>query len=616
MNFILYNKSQAISLKKASSQEQLKQKDNLFLASISSEASFPQIEDSARTMKSFSPTFSMKTFYKSPEDSHYDIRSSFPYRPETSNLSGLTLRENEKISFHSSLIASPASARGLSRPSETLGIKLPSTKDFENILNKLEIVALNKNIGQRKIMINEGESKHIVLDKGNVQNFIIKALNQKSPLLVNIRRKMGKVVSYISRLVTEPDKFRCDSMFKQDFFQLTEVNLKFKNEYFYLAVEALIDSTFTISVEFGKKFHRKKIHLMFNNEDYSPLRDEFNLPEVQTERSRKPDKNFIKINKANSKLRITETCMFKTNNWEIKKEIVIKNKNENIKRKKEKTIFTINKHNYKRELDKKNREMQEQLTTLQNRNKLWLSLIYFCTSIEYIQSTIDKTRQKTLERTKKNILATRIQRMYSMKRGVDPAQITVLRALNILTLVTANYRVFIEKQLLKCVKSSRNNHALPHQFKKLIDRVILIQRKWHEYAKKCRVNWELLVKLWDSVLEERLLLIGKSFLKKKSIRDSKKYASISKAKRNQILTEYIKTRKKAYLKEVQEFRENKRRLIEGAIKKLIMNLKFKIDITSTLDKRPSVVIKIPTYDIIPASIEMAKLIRSAVDPIE
>ena len=42
-----------------------------------------------------------------------------------------------------------------------------------------------------------------------------------------------------------------------------------------------------------------------------------------------------------------------------------------------------------------------------------------------------------------------------------------------------------------------------------------------------------------------------------------------------------------YLREVLEYKENKRRLLEIAIKKFIMNSNLNIDVTSALEKRPS-----------------------------
>ena len=288
-----------------------------------SDSRLPSLENSIKS-KNLSPQANVKPLFKSPDDSQYDIKLSFPIRPVTSKLSGLTLQENERFSIQNYTILTPRGKdNAFPSPSDS-SLKLPSAKDFEKILNKLDMVSLSKITGQKRLMLVENESFNIILDKFNIQYCTIESQNKATPMTINIKRQKGKIITYFSKQNSLPSKNMCENYSTNDRFQINDCSFKFKNEYIYMAIEALTDTDFHLSIQFGKEIQKKKNFLLinkdeectthrkntfmkekeqnqFNGDYYQGSNDEYFSPAPLTERIKKSEgKNFIKINKSNS----------------------------------------------------------------------------------------------------------------------------------------------------------------------------------------------------------------------------------------------------------------------------------------------------------------------------
>ena len=243
-------------------------------------------------------------YYNSPENSQYEIQLFFPSRPETSHLSGLTHKENQRSLIQSSSLTQFFSYKSLEVTRPDTIWKMPSEKDFTKILTKLEMVSSNRTSGHKRILINDGENFEILLDSGSVQYFSINSKGQKPPLSVNIKRTKGKVISYVSKINPEPSRGMCDNIFKTDTFQVNDISPKFKNEAIFLAIEGINEAIITVFINFGRRITIKKAsNLKFTQEEQEIIK----MPETAALTTRKKkefvenEKNFIKINTKHSK---------------------------------------------------------------------------------------------------------------------------------------------------------------------------------------------------------------------------------------------------------------------------------------------------------------------------
>ena len=240
-------------------------------------------------------------FYKSPENSQYQIQLFFPERPKTSHLSGLTLKENEKTIAQNSNITQNKAYKGLGISQSYARLALPSDQDFTKILAKLEMVSANRSGSSKRILLNDNDSTEIILEPGEVQYFTINSKNQKPPLVVSLRRSKGKITSFVSKINPEPMRGMCDGVFKVDNFQISDVSVRFKMDAVFLGIESTNEAIFTISVSFGSKLMKRMSTLKFTQEEQEII----NKPELEktaplsTRKSLKKttsNKDFIKIN--------------------------------------------------------------------------------------------------------------------------------------------------------------------------------------------------------------------------------------------------------------------------------------------------------------------------------
>lgn len=603
MNFSLYDRSK--------SSKDLK-RIGLF-NNQQSTLELPLIGSTSRENFSFK-TFDIQTtknkpLINSPDNSQYNIKSVFPTRPVTCNLSGLTLKENEKFQLISNSVISYTEPRLKMFSEETP--KLPSEKDFEKILNKLELVASNKNTGHRRILLLDSDPSQILLEKGAIQYFTIKCLNKKPPLLINIHKKRGLTVAYLSRITPEPNKLNCDFSFSKESYYVKDVGIKFKNENFFLAIEAVTDCDCSIIITFGKKPPKKKIALKFEE-----IMDDSLLDSCKNSNLKKLGelKDFIKINKTSFKLKSAWSS--RTNDWDKRREMAISKKIQNIETKKQKTIHTIHKNEIKREAEKRKREETEKMVLVQRQQKFWISVIYFYVYVDQIKAIVNKARTEKLEKIRKSFQVKRIQRVYRDSLGMSSEVVNLSRAANLLKLCFYSTKPVFSLQLVKCVKESAQNFILPKAFMRIVNMFNLMKRLWRDHMKKMKTGMEALIRQWNSVIEEQLLKNSKSTIKRRKSQELINSNSIPMNERNRILAQHILTCKIEYLKSVRDYRESKKRMLESVISKFkdiqeyhkLNYSRAPIRRTSNNQLQKS---DYPTLNIIPTNAYMLKLIQKA-----
>ncbi|OMJ79979.1 hypothetical protein SteCoe_19848 [Stentor coeruleus] len=545
-----------------------------------------------------------------PESSQYNIQLSFPDRPKTSHLSGLTLRENEKNQIFESGRIHKTSLRSTGLSQSQGVMKMPTDQDFTRILTKLEMICANRTSGNRRIILNDSNSIEILLESGDIQYFTINSKGKTPPLTCTIKRSKGKTISYLSKIHTEPSKTMSEVKSKHDVFQISDVSLKFKNEAIFLSIEALSESILTLSVKFGDKTDIKKSKNLKTTkeeqETINKLDSEFSILYPSRSKSERKflTKDFVKINIETLKRKLSvRDLVNKRQDWQIRRDSVLIRKRMHMVEKKERTLNIINKRMIRLEEEKKEREKHEELMVLQEKQSKWISLINFALSIKEIGRIREFNRQKVFNKVKKSIAAYKLQKMYRIKVGHSIDSVLILRTLTVLRFYLFNVKKFFMKTQVKAIKQSARNHILPHRFRSYIEKIVFIQRIWTDYAHKKKVKWEILVNMWNSALEEQMLNYARQLTKKKRRSHvMKKYSGISIASRNIILEEHILERKKNYLKVVKEIKARNFRNIDKAIQEMntIVVKGERIRIRS-----------FPVFTIIPTKGEMVKLVEKA-----
>jgi ElaB/YqjD/DUF883 family membrane-anchored ribosome-binding protein len=589
-NFSLYNRAQSsFTLQRLSSP-----KETLSLPSLSQErtnfSSFKSEKtDSVKSLK-----------HKSPDDSQYNIKSIFPFRPENSNLSGLTLKENEKFLILTSSILSSSAPQFKSFQGSAP--KLPTDQDFEKILNKLELVSSNKNTGHRRLILQDSEPCSILLEKGNTQYFTIRSISRKPPLLITIKKKRGNTVAYLSRITPEPNKSSCDFCFSKESHYVNDVGSKFKNENFFLGVEALTDCEFSVLIGFGKKPAKKKIILKL--EDL--IDDEDSLFQSSAgDRSKKPQeiKDFIKMNKSSSKYR--STLSSRQGDWQRRREMVVQNKTKNIETKKQRTIFLLHKKEIKRQIERENREQLEKTMLVQSQQRFWLQATFFFKAVDKIREIISTGRQSKFEKIRKSIQVKRIQKLYRNSIGTTKENLSLARGSCLIKLFFYSCKPFIHRQTITAIRDSAKTFVIPKAFMKVVDNINLIKKYWNDYNRRMKTIWERLLKQWNSVLEEQMFKTSRTLTRKRKDNESKKLASIPLSIRNQVLTDYILECKKKYLSEVNDYKDSKKRLLEEVIRHIHL---FRSPLRRTSNKQETKS-DYPVLTVIPTNQVMCKLIE-------
>lgn len=545
-----------------------------------------------------------------PDSSQYNIQLHFPDRPKTSHLSGLTLRENEKnqIFEPGRLHKTPLRSIGLSQSQGVM--KMPTDQDFTRILTKLEMVCANRTSGNRRIILNDSNSIEILLESGDIQYFTINSKGKSPPLTCTIKRNKGKVISYLSKVHIEPSKTMCEVTSKHDTFQISDISLKFKNEVIFLSIEALTESILTLSIKFGDKSDIKKHrNYKITQEEQEILNkpdSDFSISYPSRSKSERKllTKDFVKINIETLKRKLSvRDLVNKKQDWQIRRDSVLVRKRMHMVEKKERTLNIINKRVIRKQEEKKEREKHEELIILQEKQLKWLSLINFALSIKQISKIRESNRQRVFNKVKKSLAAYKLQKMYRIKVGYSIESVIILRTLTVLRFYLINVKDFYMKTQVKAIKESALNHVLPHRVRSFIDKIVLIQRIWLDYAHKNKIKWEVLVNMWNSALEEQILNFARQMTKKKRRSHvMKKYSGISIASRNMILEEYVSECKRNYLKAVREIKARNLRNIDKAIQE--MN-------TSVVRGKRVMVRSFPIFTIIPTKGEMMKLVEKA-----
>ena len=554
----------------------------------------------------------------SPEDSQYQINLNYPPRPSTVSLSSLTYHENQRLKNQNLVSQLNHHNANSTQSLKTISSKMPSERDFNRLLDRLEMVISTKALAHKKVTLKEGQPVEIILMSETTQFFKVFTKARKCPLRVEITRFKGRLKTYVSREVSEPNETLHDQAFRFDKFQVSDSGLKFRGEQIFIGVFAVTDANFSICVNFGREKLQKKEPETYEAPKTNQEKKEFpkETPKSAPKMKTFFGKNFVELNKQ-VESPLSPKSMRKrkllSHKWDLRRKSAVEKRKAQIKEKQEKTIKLLKRHEIRREEERKLREYNEYLQVLKARQRGWLCLIFFSKAMSAFSEMRNQGRSSHLKSLQESAAARKIQKGFKTStKHLTPEHFALLRARNLLMVFSFQAKPiltsFVNSKLLNCIYDSATNHTLPHSFERLHSKIRLVETTFLEYSKRKSENWETLVKMWDKALEKLITNSTRHKHKGKRSRklDNTKYLKITAIARNQTLTEYIRKQKKEYIRLLRNFKQSNKELMRKGVRA------FQSELKETLSRGNKVQLPVmPEFNLLPSEQELLGLIEKA-----
>ena len=442
---------------------------------------------------------------------------------------------------------------------------LPSESDFSKLFDTINFIVTPR-FSAKANLLKEGESYSVIIEEGNTSYFKAIVKSKRSPLIVKLKKKKGKIITYTSSIISEPGPSTYERTFNTDYFEIRDKHIYFKYDVIFLALKALEYSEFNITVSFGKgmkslqEMKRLKRQMSYREYDLEEFLDESDVSDKGQEKEAKCNKNFIKDYKVkvlpSSPMKASELNL-RAQNWKMKREKILEKKKFLLERKKSQTISILNKRMLKKEYEKIKIQENEAKKIRNHYHSKWISIIYFAFSSEIIINRIKMQKQKCLRRISMNIKALQIQSNFRRYSKVeDIKDLSLFRARNILLLYKTHTSSLIklkiyEPHIINLITRTAYTHIVFHKFATYIQNIIRIQRNFRIYLKIKNVRMIELRKLWSSACE--LILFRKSSNKRHRKRESQLLFTIPATTRDLILKDYYRSCWIAYRQEIKKY---------------------------------------------------------------
>lgn len=244
-----------------------------------------------------------------------------------------------------------------SRPRFPGLFKLPSESDYSIILKKLDLVISNAKYGQSLLMLSTSSPLNIFLEKGQSQLIHIDPSGHPAPLHIIYKRNYGKLKTYVSTKISEPNQELNDFSTHTDVIEITAYDSTFHIQRIAILVYCLSDCNASISLKYGAEMLRK-------TENMKSLRSHVRNRETWEEDSLDL---MIKQEKVNLKRNLKKRVKSYTNFRELYQNKLIKL--ETLKTRREEN-YQRSKILKKKSLTMKLRSLSEKLETKENGGKV------------------------------------------------------------------------------------------------------------------------------------------------------------------------------------------------------------------------------------------------------
>lgn len=513
---------------------------------------------------------------RSASDSQFSLQDLRAQTASTNRLSNYTEYENLRQVRKLPLERSSEVKRSKSTQSMRM---VPSNLEFDYLITKLGNICNNNHLGNRRLTLKEGSTTPILLDKDASQYCKVNCRGKLCPMIVNISRTVGRVVSYVSFKVPEPNETLCDEVHKRDSFQVNDNGLKFRTDYIYICFHALEESILNVNIYFGSmplklpltkailNKMRSKIESPKNidkEEDAAIQLTEDSLDRMIHKNKHTSNVNFISRNKLmmNSWLEVkTTSFLVKRKLAQRRREEVADKKDQIEQDKRIKSILYLKKKEIRQEEQRKANEMHMIQLNKERFEKMWLSLIYLAIGSEALFKMLQSKKNKMLDKYKRNTIARKIQRNVRRWTGkLSANDIAIERASALLK----NYRVYAgiafkcvtHIQIFSCIRYTAKASVITYKFAKFYARVRSVQKAWRVCKNAKEKQWNELLYKWMISIEKVQSQPPRS-KKRKRIKEHFDRYIIPLHIRNTVLNQFIQTRRQSYRLKFIDYVRNK-----------------------------------------------------------
>mmetsp|Transcript_13916 Transcript_13916/g.13909 ORF Transcript_13916/g.13909 Transcript_13916/m.13909 type:complete len:405 (-) Transcript_13916:361-1575(-) len=379
--------------------------------------------------------------------------------------------------------------------------KLPGERDFNRILNKIEMIVSNKYLGHRGATLREGEPIEIMAEQSSISFLKVYTKGKRCPMRVHIKKYRGKLIVFTSRHNPEPTESLHDESFKVDSFEISDPGLKFKNEYMHFGIQVLEDSTFSMTVNFGRlKISLNKKRKTERQDTALELESLRKNEMLQYELNKKVDnaiakrkfeqlqklseKDFLKMNMnilpLNSPRAAREKAIFQKKIEERRKSAKVRHR-LSIQEKQQRAVNIVNKKLLRAEEERQERIKREEFILLQKEQQEWFIVINLALSMVSIREKWLAKRKEKLENFKKSMSARKIQNFFRKRNKNNTiSDLCINRAKDALILYINHIKPIemskFRYQISKCIYESARNHTLPHHFSAFTQSIFNVQK--------------------------------------------------------------------------------------------------------------------------------------------
>ncbi|OMJ73793.1 hypothetical protein SteCoe_27435 [Stentor coeruleus] len=428
------------------------------------------------------------------------------------SISPFTINENHQWSRTSLLFS--ASEEMFKFP-EVQKLSMPTHRDFNNLLSKLELITSTKSTLNKDSILSENDQLECIIEEGSYFYIKIPVKSKRSPLRVFVKKAHGKVMIYLSVFNQKPSMTNYEQAYSSDIFEFRSLEPIFRHEYVYLGIRALVHSKISVSVIFGKNRTQAIFEKRFRKKDTLP-NDDIDLDQQQKILIKKKDlrkKNFIELNFHRRMLSPKELSQ-KHQEWNTKRELAISKKKNNLEEKKSRALAFVNRKQIRTAQQELEKEKIQYEIIRQRQTKFLLTIIYIQKVANRLNQIRYTKRQEISKKITMNVRARSLQRAYRRTtKLLTLTQIIGIRGLKLITFYHKSMRNLMKESVLKMLIKVIGNRAkryLPiSKFTDYFKKIIKIQNTFRRYLVVKGNRFRKLILFWDEC---------KSFEVRRSIR--------------------------------------------------------------------------------------------------
>lgn len=412
----------------------------------------------------------------------------------------------------------------------------PKHSDFSTILDNIEKVLSPKT---RLIhhYLKENEAQKFTQASNEFNYFRIMCKGKRCPMQFKIKLYEGKITSYVSFTESQPNQSVHDRNFNYTYFEISEKNYNFKNEFVFVAVKTFNYSVYKVKVSFGRVVNLADIKKV----KQSTMRDEPDYEKNFDEKAKGMD--YIKKNIESLTSPSIKVLERGSENWQEKKNQVKKRKKDIFKQKREKAIEKLTRKERRQEEYLRMMQANERESFRKKAKVFWMSFFILHKTSNYLLMKVRKTRESRLHTIKLINKVRLIQRFFRSKVKFPENSFKFLLMNH--SLLTYRKIVLpvqirqINKSLMSAILFAAHRNELAHTFQVYYKKIITIQRHTREFLDLKSKRIFSLIQGWNRVIEKNLFTKRSKASRRKT---SLKFMTIPQSRRNSILQEYYKSK--------------------------------------------------------------------------